>query len=467
MRIAQKQEILNCLSSLKQAHEEIRESFNRNPKTVKEGLNRNPESIRGGLESCGKSQIQSMLSQCQEFAVFLGEIIEKFEGEGHITVTYLEEYCETLFQVYEETEADRINTNKVYKLLRQQLAKIENSARNDISVRKEVVFLPYKASMWDSMESVWMAADKDQNCDAYVVVIPYYEKNPDGSLGQMHYEGNEYPDNVPVTDWQTYSLENRMPDVVYIQNPYDDCNYVTCVHPQYFSANLKKYTGLLVYLPYFVGVGDYVEEHFCTAPGVANADRVIVQSEEVKKIYIESIRKFEKENHCEGRFGRLKEKIQPLGSPKMDRLRKVLGSGKADIPEEWKNRIYRPDGKKKKIVLYNTTIDALLKHTDTYMGKLKSVLHVFRQEEDIVLLWRPHPLLVVAIKSMRPELYKEYMEIVGKYREEKWGIYDETADIDRAIVLSDAYYGDMSSLVELYRVTGKPIMIQDCEILSG
>ena len=65
---------------------------------------------------------------------------------------------------------------------------------------------------------------------------------------------------------------------------------------------------------------------------------------------------------------------------------------------------------------------------------------------------------------MRPDLYQEYMEIAEKYCEENWGIYDETADIDRAIVLSDAYYGDMSSVVELYKVTGKPIMIQNCEV---
>ena len=45
-----------------------------------------------------------------------------------------------------------------------------------------------------------------------------------------------------------------------------------------------------------------------------------------------------------------------------------------------------------------------------------------------------------------------------------WGIYDDTPDIDRAIALSDAYYGDMSSVVELYKVTGKPIMIQNLEI---
>lgn len=451
MRKAQKQEILEILKSLGQAHEEIKEELCRYQSSAEENVQR----------------LQNMLGECQEFAISLGESIEQLEGEGHATVDCIESYCEMIYEVYTEiSEADGkgIDKNKIYKILKKQLVKIENSTKNDIIVTKKVVFLPYKASMWDSMESVWLEAKDEENCDAYVVAIPYYERNRDMSLGNMHYEGDEYPDYVPITDWQEFRIEECRPDIIYIQNPYDDCNYVTCVHPRYFSSELKKYTDMLIYLPYFVGTNDYVEEHFCTAPGIMNADRVIVQSEKVKKIYIESIRKFEKENNCKGTFGDLEKKFLPSGSPKLDRIKRVIDSGKVDIPEEWKDKIYRSNGKKKPIIFYNTTIDALLKHTDTYMDKLKSVLALFRQEKELVLLWRPHPLLVTTIKSMRPDIYREYIEIVKNYQEEDWGIYDETADIDRAIVLSDAYYGDWSSVVEMYKVTKKPIMIQNCEV---
>ncbi len=459
MRKAQKQEILEALKSLGQAHEEIKEELHRN----------------NGISTQNVQRIQNMLSECQEFVVLLGETIEKLEGQGHAAVACMESYCETLYEIFTEVggmNGSGINENRIYKILKKQLIKIENSVKNDIHVKKEIVFLPYKASMWDSMESVWMAARDDESCDAYVIPIPYYERNDDRSLGKMHYEGNvspdgtpvEYPAYVPITDWQSYKIEERKPDIIYIQNPYDDWNLVTCVHPKYFSKELKKHTDMLVYLPYFVGISDHVDEHFCTTPGVMNADRVVVQSEEVKKIYIESIRKFEKENNCKGIFGDLDKKILPLGSPKLDRLKRVMDSGKTEIPEEWKDKVYQSNGKKKKIILYNTTIVALLKHSKTYMDKLKSVLVLFRQEKEFALLWRPHPLLVTTIKSMRPDLYQEYMSIVKTYQEENWGIYDESADIDRAIILSDAYYGDGSSVVELYKVTGKPIMIQNCEI---
>lgn len=54
--------------------------------------------------------------------------------------------------------------------------------------RRSVVFLPYKASAWDSLESVWRAAEANSDCDAYVIPIPYYYKNSDGSFGEMRYE---------------------------------------------------------------------------------------------------------------------------------------------------------------------------------------------------------------------------------------------------------------------------------------
>ncbi len=55
-----------------------------------------------------------------------------------------------------------------------------------------------------------------------------------------------------LTDWQSYNFEDRMPDVIYIHNAYDNCNRVTSVHSKFYSGNLKKYTEKLVYIPYFV-----------------------------------------------------------------------------------------------------------------------------------------------------------------------------------------------------------------------
>ena len=63
----------------------------------------------------------------------------------------------------------------------------------------------------DSLESVWKAAEEDEYCDAYVVPIPYYDKNPDGSFREIHYEGNQYPSYVPITSYEDYDIKSNVP----------------------------------------------------------------------------------------------------------------------------------------------------------------------------------------------------------------------------------------------------------------
>lgn len=447
MRKAQKKQAEDFVESLRQAHVEIKKAI----------LNKNGLAL-------------DLLGQCQDGAIRLGNMIETIEGEGFATVPLLEDYCEVVYQIHEELLQDLpVNIETAYDSLCQALRKVEYSVREDIKVRKEAVFLPYKASMWDSLESVWQAADEDPECDAYVIPIPYYDKNTDGSFREMHYEGDQYPDYVPITKYDAYDFETRKPDLIFIHNPYDDCNYVTSVHPFFYSKNLKKFTEKLVYIPYFVlsevdpDNQQAVEgiEHFCTVPAVVNADKVIVQSEDMKKVYVNVLTKETGENtrpYWEG-------KILGLGSPKLD---KVLNAADAErsVPEEWKRIVLKEDGSRKKIILYNTSVTALLKQEDKMLRKMESVFRTFKDNwEDVALLWRPHPLIQATIESMRPQLWLDYQKIVEQFRSEGWGIYDDSAELDRAIALSDAYYGDGSSLVQLCQKAGKPVMLQDVEIL--
>lgn len=413
-------------------------------------------------------ELTDVFVQCQEAAIQIGEHLETFGEQYRSIVAILEDYCEKVYQM-SITTSDINVCRKLSKKIRKQLAELQNRLQYEMpDDRKEVVFLPYKASMWDSLESVWRAADEDSNTDAYVIPIPYYDKNPDGSFREEHYEGGLYPEYVSVTRYDEYDFENRRPDMIFIHNPYDNNNYVTSVHPFFYSENLKKFTDKLVYVPYFVleeidpENKEAVEgiEHFCITPGVINADKVIVQSENMKKIYVNVLTDFMKERRGEDSKKYWEEKILGLGSPKME---KVLATRKENVtvPREWLKIIERPDGRWKKIIFYNTSVQALLEHNEKMNAKIKNVLRIFKEnQEEVALLWRPHPLIEATIKSIRPMLWEEYKEIVDTYRSEGWGIYDDTADLDRAIVVSDAYFGDGSSVVQLYQKTKKWVMIQ-------
>ncbi|MBN2419860.1 MAG: hypothetical protein JXL81_10780, partial [Deltaproteobacteria bacterium] len=189
-----------------------------------------------------------LLCKCQDSAVGIGNLIESRKGKDCPSINFLERYCDCLYDIAQNIVSQKC-TKKDFDSLRKQLNAIRKSIKKDINTKLEIVFLPYKASMWGSLESIWKAAHDDLDCDEFVIPIPYYDRNPDRSLGDMHYEGDQFPDYVPITHYTNYDLNSRKPDAVFIHNPYDNNNYVTTVSPEYYSSSLKKYTDCLVYVP--------------------------------------------------------------------------------------------------------------------------------------------------------------------------------------------------------------------------
>lgn len=407
------------------------------------------------IENGNVNSLTDILMACQQSAISAGTSIEESEGEGTDVVALLEEYCEMVYNIYVIIQNDNAGVSK--NNIKEQVRKLSVIISKvllmvkEIKIKKEIVFLPYKASMWDSLESVWMEATKDETCDAYVIPIPYFDKNPDGSLGDMHYEGEEYPDYVPIVNYKEYSIEKRKPDIIFIHNPYDQYNKVTSVAPQFYSKYIKQFTQQLVYIPYFVS-GNTVAEHFCVLPGTIYADKVIVENEKVREIYV---REYEKAFNRTG----LGDKFLALGSPKYDRITR-LKKNDFELPEEWAKCI-----KNKKIILYNTSVNNFINDTEKMLQKICHTIEVFQRYEKVVLWWRPHPLIEATLCSMRTQYYEEYKKIVDVFVDNGLGIFDDTPDLDRAIAYSDAYYGDRGSVMHLYKATGKPMMIQNLNIL--
>lgn len=425
------------------------------------------EVLKCTITNRDADKMMNLLQDMQAAAIEIGETIERTEGTGTETVQLLEDSCELFWEVSQADISERerlcIDIHGKLELIRKQISELPEKI--------EAVFLPYKSSMWDSLESVWLAADADPDCDAYVVPIPYYDRNPDRSFRELHYEGEQFPDYVPVTHYDRYDFLERHPDMVFYHNPYDEHNIVTSVHPFFYTKNLKQYTDVLVYIPYFV-LQDFAPGNiafagkiaqFAQCTGVINADAVVVQSENMRQYYIDSLVAVA----GEGTRKIWENKILGLGSPKFD---KVVSTTKdnVEIPNDWKRIMTKPDGEYKKVILYNIGVSALLEHSDRMIEKIRSVLCIFEENKDeIALLWRPHPLIRATIESMRPQLWLEYEQIVEEYKSAGWGIYDDSAELERTIALSDAYYGDLSSLVQLCQKVGMPVMLQRLETMES
>lgn len=417
MRKVQKEQALGFLTVLEQAHEEIKTNIR-----------------KGNLEP-----VLVTLTDCQDGAIALGELIEAYEGEGFVTISYLEKYCEVVYGIYQKIAGgEAADPNKIEKALRKALIAVGNSVRNDVRVRTEIVFFPYKVSMWDSLESIYQAAKADPDCDAYCVPIPYYDRNPDGSLGTMHYEGRDYPSDIEVIDWTSYHVAERRPDAVFIHNPYDDRNFVTSVHPQYYSSELKKYTDTLVYVPYYATAGGLGEgQKLC--PAYFYVDYIVVQAEKYKKLYDPLVPQ---------------KKFLALGSPKFDRVIRLC-KNPPEAPAAWQSKMAG-----KKVYFYNTSLNGMLADTGRFLEKMEYVFRCFEQREDACLIWRPHPLMESTFASMRAGYKPIYDELRRRYLASGFGIYDDTPDINHTIALCDAYIGDAgTSVTSLFGIAGKPLFI--------
>lgn len=382
----------------------------------------------------------SILENCQRAAITIGEQIEKNVIEDNRLVPLLEEYCEIVYQVSQSGQG-----SEQAILLGKLRDKLEETERRLEAVpgKYRVVFLPYKADMWDSLESIWKACREDENCECDVVPIPYFEFNRSENKWEPRYDGKRFPADVTITSYEYYRLEEMQPDIAYIHNPYDDCNYVTTVHPAFYSKELKKHVRKLVYVPYYVNCGR-ISTVQAMLPAYVNMDYMVVQSQEAK-------------DTCKGQF--YYDKVLPLGSPKFDKV--IL---------KCQNNSHRLYGENKKTLMLNTTINDILNYEEILLKKLWYLFGLMEQRKEIGLVWRPHPLLEATIKSMRPELLTKYQELMNYFVEKNIGVLDKDGDISNTIAAVDGYIGSAaSSVINLFEVCGKPIFLFDntfCESVS-
>lgn len=390
------------------------------------------------------TNIQSeILVKCQEAAIVVGESLEQCQRAYDIQaveklnlVSMLEDFCEAVYQCIQES----INEHKYIKL--KSMIQQVSSGMELIPKTYRIVFLPYKAAMWDSLESIWRAFAADDYCETTVVPIPYFEANRQTNEWDVHYDGNMYPPDVPVVYFQDYLLGDKKPDVIFMHYPFDNINHVTTMHPAYFSEELKKKGDKLAYVPYYVNAG-FISSVYIDLPLLHRADYLFFQSERTKR-------------SCEGQP--YYDRIVPIGSPKFDKVIRLM-KDKPAVPKDW-----NIDLNGKKSLMLNTTITDFLKNGEALIDKLYFFFDTVKDREELVIIWRPHPLLEGTVKAMRPQFVDKYRDLVQYFCESNIGVFDTTGDVSTAVVLSDGYIGsDYSSMVDLFEVCGKPVYLFDSQ----
>ena len=378
------------------------------------------------------------------------------KGLPQITYEKYGEIYDDLIMAFRQIQSGDAGNDaqEMLSLCRELLRHIVVETTKETKFKKEICFLPYKVSMWDSLESIWRAAYEDgDHCIAYVIPIPYCDRNPDGTAKEWHCERDGFPKDVPTLDWQTVDLEQMHPDAIFIHNPYDKFNKATSVDSAYYSQNLRKCTDLLVYVPYFVTGRRWPEMHAVQSV-YQDMDFMVVQKERMEIAPMQFSEIKENEIRCFEDYVP-EEKLVPLGSPKIDRV--YYCEQHPDVPKAWLD--YIAD---RKVIFYNTSISGVLQQGGRFLKKMRYIFGTFQRRRDVALIWRPHPLMESCISSLRPELLDEYVNLKNLYISQDIGIFDDTPDLDMTMAICDGYLGEgSSSVVSMFGYAGKPVFLAD------
>ena len=407
-------------------------------------LGRMKNNLLSAIERGAVEDVVSLIQESQQLAIDMGTMLEQIKGEGCSVVKCLEQYCEALFALYEILAGNGEDTGITTCL--EQLNHIQESIINELTCeilnRKAVLLLPVLAKDWDGLQSLWENTVSDPDCDVYVVALPYYYKDYDGSPKEILCEASCFPKEINVLDYKTITeeyLEMLHPETIVIQNPYDSWNSVISVPKMFYSENIRKYTDKLVYVPPFVADefttenerADTNMKYYVTMPGVVYSDEVYVKSENMRQVYMAKLTEFAGED-----TGEIWE-------------RKILSfESESEMPasSEMSNRNVKGDSKqaRKKKILYGISLGTYLEDVQKAEEKIERSLKIFEEyngDIDVKVIHFPKDVI-----KLENELTGEAM-IEDIHHDEY-----------------DAYYGDPMPAATEFMQAGKPVMIQNINL---
>lgn len=314
--------------------------------------------------------------------------------------------------------------NEIGRKITDKLIELHGSAEFTIA------FLPYKRSMWNSMQSVYEEC-LASGIDAHCYPIPYCRLKQNKELDYIDNDFDLFGDIAePIEKLQRA-------DYLAVHYQYENNNKVTNMLPEYFTKALKeRYHAKAIFLPY----GIYGKNtRFVLQPGCRYIDYAFVESQDAEQVFVSAwqTQGVNFEGRCWG-----------YGSPKLDIAARLT----KEIPEEWRD------------IIGDRYVVLVLNSLGPYLSCPPKRLELYRTHcaEQIAkgnaVIFRAHPLLRTTIKSMVPSTAEMYEEFIA-WAKSNGVIVDETEYLERAMSAADFLISDGSSVITMWQQTGKGMKI--------
>jgi phosphorylcholine metabolism protein LicD len=325
----------------------------------------------------------------------------------------------------------------------------------------EVLFLPIGPSEWKSLESAFVKECTNPDTDVYVVPLPLMQRDIFGQikstdeeiLAAEHFDdyvniindleaAGVNTDHVCLMGFTDYDLQEHTPARIYIQSPYDAHNPVLTVPPYYYADNLRLFTSELIYIP-LGPVGEFSDkdvpdlrcmDFYVTMPGTIYADKVIVQSENIKSHYVDKLVEF-----CAGTDKGYWEKKIVVGD--------ALNTSKHD-------------NKHIKRILYGISSYEYYEHKENFAEVINSRMAIFTENKEKV-----QATIYIYPDNNDNEFCKTITDLAAASGIEIVDGISPTCSAISALAGSfDAYYGSSLPIVQEFVMQKKPVMIADYSI---
>ena len=388
------------------------------------------------------SEAAALLEKCQEIAITVGTSIEEEQGEGFLPVKHLEDYCELVYDIHEHLlTGAAVNVFQERKRLTEQYAAIKNSYDNDIKRRQEILFVPVHGKDWDYVVPLYERYTSAEDTDVYVMPAVFAERADDGSMLTEQDDYDSFPDSLPLVRQEDFDLSMHHPDVIVIQNPFDEYESGFTVHPFFYAANLYKYTEKLVYCQSF-NIDDIAADDekalvnalkFVVTPGVMLSDEIYVPNENMKSVYVKLLSSLEGYNEKEW-----DGKIRIL--PVQDGDRKKPNEGKPFL------LFHVGDGD---YITYEKVFE-----------KIKHSMELFAEaKEKLDIVWVEETTTVNNIKLQSHKSYEEYEVVKKEFADSGIGTMITMDEAMTLIPDAAGYYGSAGYLMNLCVRAGIPTMV--------
>ncbi len=400
----------------------------------------------------------TLLQLCQEIAIDYGNYIEVVyvdEDTVKSVIGVLEDYCEGLYLF--QVSLLQKNTNSSQLSVRYE--RLKKTIRELIIERKMVVFLSDNPNRWIDFETLYRYYCNQQGWHVIVIVLPQYRKNPYGEPIQVEndYSANmsKYPDGIQVRKWEQFDISVVQPDLIFVQNPYDNENSYLTIPKKFYAENIQKHTECLVYvMPMNVEEFEksdkadmYQLKHYLTLPGAIYADRILIASSNMKPLYVEYLIAF------------AGMETKSIWEQKIVTMSQFLNLGESVMDPKTDNNRFDFS-----TLLYCFGENEIVESKDIALKKLcKRIETIVSLGDRIKLDICTYPFSIKEWSIAGEEVEYLMQFIVDKYTRVEWLNTNEL--VNDNCMIADAYYGSPSPLVYDYLKMKKPVMISQPVIL--